>query len=293
MKDSDNKLYYCKIRGRLRLEGIKSTNPVAVGDYVDFDIEKEQNGVIVHLCKRKNYIIRKSTNLSKRSHIIAANIDEAFLIATIVLPETPVEFIDRFLLTAEAYGIKTTLLFNKTDVLNNNQRQQLEYLTNIYLGAGYEVMKISALKRTNTEALKQKMKDKINLLAGNSGVGKSTLINVLCPEAKRKVRDISETHLTGKHTTTFAEMIELDKGGYLIDTPGIKGFGLVNIKKEELHHFFPEIFKFSKKCFYYNCTHIHEPKCAVRQAVEEDMISESRYNSYYNIFQSDDNKHRI
>lgn len=294
VKNNDGILYNCTIRGKLRLDGIRSTNPVAVGDIVKFEIDDNEKkiGVITDLYERKNYIIRKSTNLSKRSQIIAANIDNAYLFVTIKMPETATEFIDRFLLTAEAYKIPVTILFNKIDLLCDEEMKYLNYLVDLYQEIGYECIGISALHKTNIDVLKSKMSGKINLLAGNSGVGKSTLINIMCPQAEQKTGVVSDAHLTGKHTTTFAEMIEFEKEGYIIDTPGIKGFGLVDINKEELFHFFPEIFKVSKNCFYYNCTHIHEPNCAVLKAIENDEIAESRYNSYFNIYHSGEDKHR-
>ncbi len=295
VKDTNGNKYECRIRGKLRLDGIKSTNPIIVGDNVEFEIEDiEKNiGLIKNLCERKNYIIRKATNLSKRTHIIAANVDHAYLIVTIALPETSTEFIDRFLVSAEAYRIPVSLIFNKIDIFLKEHLEYMHKLVEIYEKIGYKCFEVSALNNINIDILRNKMKGKVNVVAGHSGVGKSTLINIIAPNAKLKVGELSEYHLKGKHTTTFAEMIEFNSGGYIIDTPGIKGFGVIDMEKEELYHFFPEIFKISKKCFYYNCTHIHEPNCAVLKAVENGNISISRYNSYLNLFHKEDNKHRI
>ncbi|MFH2096057.1 MAG: ribosome small subunit-dependent GTPase A [Bacteroidota bacterium] len=287
--------FRCRIRGKMRTEGFKNTNPVVVGDYVDFEISDStvREGIITGLNERTNYIVRKSTNYSKQSHIIAANLDQAFLLVTIAVPETSPEFIDRFLMTAEAYRIPASLVFNKIDMFTPEDLEFLDYLACIYKEIGYPCYRISALKGTQLDELKAAMAGKITLLSGNSGVGKTTLINTIEPHLKLKVGEISEYHLKGKHTTTFAEMVELSFGGFLIDTPGIKGFGLINMEKEELYHFFPEIFRHASGCQYYNCTHTHEPGCAVKKAVENGAISESRYNSYLNIFFEKDNKHRI
>ncbi|MFH2142974.1 MAG: ribosome small subunit-dependent GTPase A, partial [Bacteroidota bacterium] len=238
VKDEHGSIINCNVRGKLRIQGLKSTNPVAVGDYVNFEIEnlKENTGVIKDVIDRKNYIIRKSTNLSKKCHIIAANIDRAFLIVTIAVPETSLEFIDRFLASAEAYRIPVTIVFNKMDLYVEEHIEYMYSLIDMYEKIPYESIAISALKGTNMEQLKLMMKDKINLIAGNSGVGKSKIINSIQPDLHLKVGDISEYHLMGKHTTTFAEMFELDFGGYIIDTPGIKGFGVIDMDKNELYH---------------------------------------------------------
>lgn len=294
VQTSDKVLYSCKIRGKFRIKGIKSTNPVAVGDYVYFTYnDTEKIGIINKLRERKNYIVRKSVNLSKQLHIIAANIDIAFLMVTIKEPTTSTEFIDRILVTSEAYKIPTIILFNKIDTLNNNEKDTLEYYKMIYTIAGYKCIEIEAANNINIESVKAEMKDKTSVILGHSGVGKSTLINSIEKEEKAFVSEISDYHKMGMHTTTFAEMYELKNGGYYIDTPGIKGFGLFKFKKEELHHYFPEIFALSKQCKYYNCTHIHEPNCAVKEAIENTELSEERYYNYVSIFNSDDNeKHR-
>lgn len=292
---TENKnLLNCKIRGKLRIGGIVTTNPVAVGDQVEYEfIEKEKIGFINKIHERKNYIIRRSINLSKKAHIIAANVDNAFLFITIAFPETSTQFIDRFLISAEAYRIPVILLFNKEDLYNDKQISSLNELKKIYEDIGYKCLIISAINKKNTEMVKDLCHGRINVFAGNSGVGKSTLINVLYPGMKLKTKEISEYHLKGKHTTTFSEMIELKSGGYIIDTPGIKGFGFVDIFKEELYHFFPEIFRVSKNCKYNNCTHIHEPSCAVIDAVKSGKISESRYDNYYNMYMDDDSRYRL
>jgi len=284
----------CNIRGKLRIEGIKSTNPVAVGDVVEYFIpDNSKTGIIKNVLDRKNYIIRRSTNLSKQTHILAANIDQAILMVTIAYPETYPIFIDRFLVSAEAYRIPAKIIFNKIDLYNENQSLMLDYLFLVYQNAGYECFKISVKDQINMESVKDLLKDKISVIAGNSGVGKSSLINTIDPSLDLKTTKISDYHKSGKHTTTFAEMFELSLGGYIIDTPGIRGFGLHDIQKEELFHYFPEIFKVSDQCKYYNCTHLHEPGCAVKEAVEQGKISEIRYNNYLSILSGDDSKHRL
>jgi len=283
----------CNIRGKLRMQGIKSTNPVAVGDWVEFEVpEKSETGVIKDVLDRKNYIIRKSTNLSKQTHILAANIDQVVLMVTVAYPETYPLFIDRFLMTAEAYRIPAKLIFNKTDLYSVEQTEYLNYLVNIYRNVGYECFLSSIVNKENINLISGLLKNKITLISGNSGVGKSSLINLIDPSLNLKISEISDYHKSGKHTTTFAEMFELSIGGYIIDTPGIRGFGLHDFKKEELFHFFPEIFKVSKNCKYYNCTHVHEPGCAVKQTVELGEISELRYQNYLSILFDDDSKHR-
>lgn len=295
VKDMETgKLISCNIRGKLRIQGIKSTNPVAVGDMVEYDVfENSETGVIKNVLDRRNYIIRKSTNLSKQTHIIAANIDQAILMVTIAHPETYTIFIDRFLITAEAYEIPAKLIFNKTDLYNEKQTEYLNELIRIYRNAGYECIAISVKDKTNIEIISQLLKNKTSLIAGNSGVGKSSLINLIDSNLKLKTSEISDYHKSGKHTTTFAEMYELSNGGYIIDTPGIRGFGLHDVKNEELFHFFPEIFKISKGCKYYNCTHHHEPGCAVINAVEDGKISLLRYENYLSILFDDESKHRL
>lgn len=295
VKDSETGvLVQCNIRGKLRIDGIKSTNPVAVGDIVEYYIsENSKTGIIKNILNRKNYIIRKSTNLSKQTHILAANIDQAILMVTIVYPETYTIFIDRFLITAEAYEIPAKLVFNKTDLYNDLQTQYLNDLIDIYQNAGYDCYSTSIKKQHNINEIKTLLKNKTTLIAGNSGVGKSSLINHVDKNLNLKTEEISEYHKSGKHTTTFAEMFELSFGGYVIDTPGIRGFGLHDVQNEELFHFFPEIFKISQNCKYHNCTHVHEPDCAVRKAVENSLISELRYNNYLSILFDDETKHRL
>ncbi len=293
--DNNKVEYQCKIRGKFRIKGIKSTNPIAVGDYVYFSFDEKENiGIINKIKPRKNYIVRKSVNLSKQLHIIAANIDVAFLMVTLKEPQTSSEFIDRVLVTAEAYKIPTVILFNKIDILSNEEKEDLEYYKMIYTIAGYKCIEIVANKGVNIDLVKAEMKNKTSVVIGHSGVGKSTLINNIEDNLLARVSEISEYHKSGMHTTTFAEMFELSFGGYYIDTPGIKGFGLFEFKKEELHHYFPEIFAKSKECKYYNCTHTHEPGCAVKQAIDEDLLSKERYYNYLSIYNGDDDeKHRI
>ncbi len=292
----DGQLFDCKIKGNFRLKGIRSTNPVAVGDRVEVD-----GGFITAIEDRRNYIIRKSINLSKQSHIIAANVDQAFLVVTVVNPQTATTFIDRFLASAEAYRVPVIILFNKTDQLDEDERRYQEAMVNLYETVGYTCRQISAATGEGIEELRPMLEGKITLLSGNSGVGKSTLINKLVPGANLRTAEISDAHNTGMHTTTFSEMIELPhassespaKPSYLIDTPGIKGFGTFDIEKEELTSYFKEIFHFSKDCRFSNCTHTHEPGCAVLKALEEHYIAESRYQSYLSMLEDkDEGKYR-
>jgi ribosome small subunit-dependent GTPase A len=297
VKTEDGRTIESKIKGNFRLKGIRSTNPVAVGDYVHLIINQEGTAFISEIEDRKNYIIRKSPNLSKQSHIIAANLDQAFLVVTINYPETSTTFIDRFLASAEAYRVPVVLLFNKYDLLNDDERQYQEAVIHLYEGIGYQCVVLQATNDAPTdksiEQLRPLLKDKVTLLSGNSGVGKSTIINGLLPNANLRTAEISDSHNTGMHTTTFSEMLELPYGGYIIDTPGIKGFGTFDIDKEELTSYFCEIFKFSEECRFSNCTHTHEPGCAVLKAVEEHYIAESRYNSYLSMLEDkDENKYR-
>ncbi|MBI4646707.1 MAG: ribosome small subunit-dependent GTPase A [Bacteroidia bacterium] len=284
----DGRIISCNIKGNLRLKDIKTTNPVAVGDWVEFTSKKNPEfGIISGITERRNYIIRRATNLSKQYHIIAANVDMAYVMATIILPEISTTFIDRVLATAEAYRIPATIIFNKIDLYDEEILQLLAYYQNIYEKAGYPCIKISALKMFNIDLLKEHMKDRVNLLVGQSGVGKSLLINMMQPEFNLKIGDISHSHLKGKHTTTFAEMFELANGGYIIDTPGLKAFGAVDMEKGEIYHFFPEIFRISNGCQYYNCMHTGEPNCAVKTALGLGEISESRYISYLGMLEED------
>ena len=275
VRTDDGQLLDCKVKGNFRLKGIRTTNPVAVGDRV----EVNEEGWIVNIEDRRNYIIRKSINLSKQSHIIAANVDQAFLIVTVANPQTSTTFIDRFLASAEAYRVPVVLIFNKTDLLDEDALRYQQAVVNLYETIGYECRQISAETGEGVDELHAMLEGKITLLSGNSGVGKSTLINRLVPGANLRTAEISDAHNTGMHTTTFSEMIELSSG-YLIDTPGIKGFGTFDMEPEEITSYFKDIFHFSKDCRFSNCTHTHEPGCAVLKAVEEHYIAESRYQSY-------------
>lgn len=276
-----------RMRGKLRLKGVRSTNPVAVGDRVDYETDDYGESVITNIEPRKNYVIRRSPNLSKESHIIAANIDQAVLVVTLFSPATNVEFIDRFLVTCEAYHIPATIVLNKIDLAAQHPEAVNEFHS-IYESAGYQVMEVSATENIGMNVLKEFVAGKTTLFAGNSGVGKSTLINLVEPTAKAKTAEISKYHHKGRHTTTFAKMYPIGNGGYIIDTPGIKGFGLIDIAPEELYRYFPELMKYSAKCQYYNCTHVHEPGCAVIGAVEAGAISESRYISYLKTLEEDE-----
>ena len=270
----DGQLIDCKIKGNFRLKGIRSTNPVAVGDRVVVS-----EGFITEIEDRRNYIIRKSQNLSKQSHILAANVDQAFLVVTVNYPQTSTTFIDRFLASAEAYRVPVVLIFNKTDLLDADERRYQQMMVQLYETIGYTCRQISASTGDGIDALRPLLEDKITLLSGNSGVGKSTLINRLVPDANLRTAEISDAHNLGQHTTTFSEMIPMG-GGWVIDTPGIKGFGTFDIEPEELTSYFPEIFRFSKDCRFSNCTHTHEPGCAVLKALEDHYIAQSRYQSY-------------
>ena len=278
----------CKIKGNFRLRGIRTTNPVAVGDIVEISAAApDGTAYITSIDTRRNYIIRRASNLSKESHIIAANIDLAFLIVTIKEPETSTTFIDRFLATTEAYGIKAVIIINKIDLLDEEESEYAGALNFLYTSIGYDVIMMSALNDNaddnGIDRILELTSGHISLFSGNSGVGKSTIINLLIPDARLKVGNISATHHTGMHTTTFSEMLPLPCGGYLIDTPGIKGFGTIDFDKSQVAHYFPEIFKASAGCRYHNCTHTHEPGCAVLSAVEDCLISRSRYTSYLSI----------
>lgn len=285
VKTDSNQLVECKIKGNFRLKGIRSTNPVAVGDRVSITPNLEGTAFITSIEDRKNYIIRKSPNLSKQSHIIAANVDLAFLVVTINRPVTSTTFIDRFLASAEAYRVPVVLLFNKTDALEDEEREYQQMMIDLYETVGYQCLAISAANGSGMDKVRELLAGKTTVLSGNSGVGKSTLINSLLPDVQLKTAEISDAHNAGTHTTTFSEMLELPEGGYIIDTPGIKGFGTFDIEPEELTSYFKEIFHFSKDCRFNNCTHTHEPGCAVLKAVEEHYIAQSRYLSYLNMLE--------
>lgn len=287
VKTDDGQLIDCKIKGNFRLKGIRSTNPIAVGDKVEIILNNEGTAFITEIDDRKNYIIRRSSNLSKQSHIIAANLDQCFLIVTVNYPETSTIFIDRFLATAEAYRVPVRLIFNKIDRYNEDELRYLDGLINLYEYIGYPCHKVSATNGIGIDEIKTLLDHQVTLFSGNSGVGKSTLINAIQPGIQVKTGEISEYHNKGMHTTTFSEMFEVGKGGYLIDTPGIKGFGTFDMEKEEVGHYFKEIFHYAAGCKYNNCTHVHEPGCAVRKAVEEHLISESRYLSYLNMLEDE------
>jgi ribosome biogenesis GTPase / thiamine phosphate phosphatase len=281
VKGPDGLVLDCKIRGKFRLKGITTTNPLAVGDWVDFDTDpKTGKGVIVKIYERRNYIIRKSINLSKQAHILAANVDEAFLVVTLASPKTFPAFIDRFLVSAQAYRIPVTLVFNKTDLYTPNLMDEMENLMALYHGIGYRCHAVSAKTGLGIAEFKNWLTNKVSVISGHSGVGKSTLINTLEPTLNLKTLEISAYHEAGKHTTTFPEMHPLPHGGFIIDTPGIKGFGVVDMEKTEIAHYFPEMFAVLQNCRFYNCTHQHEPGCAVKEALELGTISPSRYRSY-------------
>jgi len=285
VKTEDGRFIECKIKGNFRLKGIKSTNPIAVGDNVKIIINQEGTALICEIDDRKNYIVRRSSNLSKQSHILAANLDQCMLVVTINYPETSTIFIDRFLASAEAYRVPVKIVFNKIDAYNEDENRYLDAVIALYTQIGYPCFKVSARKGEGIDQIKEALQGNITLFAGHSGVGKSTLINSILPDQSIKTAAISTYHNKGMHTTTFSEMFPVEGGGYIIDTPGVKGFGTFDMQEEEVSHYFPEIFKVSDSCKYNNCTHRHEPGCAVRAAVEEHLISESRYTSYLNILE--------
>lgn len=285
VKTDEGKEVECKIKGNFRLKGIRSTNPVAVGDYVNILQNQEDTAFINEIEDRKNYIIRRASNLSKQSHILAANLDQCMLVITINYPETSTIFIDRFLASAEAYRIPVKIIFNKIDAYNEDELHYLDSLIHLYSTIGYPCSKVSARTGEGINDIMNELKDRVTLFAGHSGVGKSTLINIILPEAAAKTGEISTYHNKGMHTTTYSEMYPVIGNGYIIDTPGIKGFGTFDMEIEEISHYFPEIFKVSSSCRYGNCTHRNEPGCAVRKAVEEHFISESRYTSYLNMLE--------
>jgi len=289
----EGKIIDCSIKGKLRIKEFRTTNPIAVGDNILFEIDRKTNsGIITEVLDRRNWILRKSSNLSKHSQILAANIDQVFLMITIILPETPVEFIDRFLITAEAYRVPARIIINKTDLYGEIESAKMEYLESIYKNIGYDCIRLSLKELTNLEVLRDMMKGNTSLISGFSGVGKSTLLNVFNPLLNLKTAEISDYHKQGKHITTFPEMHQMPFGGFVIDTPGIRGFGVVDMEKNEIYHFFREIFVKSKECRFNNCLHLDEPGCAVRSAVEKGEIAFLRYKSYLNIMDGDDRKYR-
>lgn len=293
VRTDDGKILPCKIKGNFRLRGIRSTSPVAVGDHVEIITNNEGTAFISEIAERKNYIIRRSTNLSKQSHILAANLDMVLLIFTINYPETSTVFIDRFLASAEAYRIPVVILFNKIDLLNEEETKKMNELKTLYTSIGYRCFSTSVLQKKGYEELPQMLKDKITLIAGNSGVGKSALLNELVPGANAHTGEISDSHHAGMHTTTFSEMYDLPGGGELIDIPGVKGFGTFNFEPEEVSHYFREIFKESENCKFSNCMHLEEPHCAVCKAIEEGRIAVSRYQAYLSMLgDKDENKYR-
>tara|TARA_B100000795_G_C22775674_1_gene429893 strand:- start:3 stop:947 length:945 start_codon:yes stop_codon:yes gene_type:complete len=295
VKSEEGSFYQCRIKGKFRLKDIKSTNPIAVGDSVDFDLETkgdEEIGVIKLIHERKNFIVRKSVNLSKQTQIIASNIDLAFLLITINNPPTHATFIDRFLVTAKAYSIKAILVFNKIDSYEIEERAEILYLKDIYEAIGYTCVEISAKENTNLETIKDLMKAKTSMFSGHSGVGKTTLLNAIEPGLNLKTKQISDQHQQGQHTTTFAEMFDLSFEAKIIDTPGIKGFGVVDIEKEELGDYFTEFFALKSGCKFHNCIHLNEPKCAVKDALEAETVSWSRYKSYLQILEGEEENYR-
>ena len=295
VKAENSTFYECRIKGKFRLKGIKSTNPLAVGDVVDFEIETTndvETGVINEIHDRTNYIIRKSVNLSKQTHIIAANVDLVFLLITINNPPTFTSFIDRFLVTAEAYSIDTILVFNKIDSYELEQHAEVMYLKDIYEKIGYHCIEVSATENKNVDLVKEMMLGKTSMFIGHSGVGKSTLVNTIEPTLDLKTKEISNQHKQGQHTTTFAEMFDLSFDAKIIDTPGIKGFGVVDMEKEEIDSYFPEFLAIKNDCKFNNCLHVEEPKCAVKDAVEDEEISYSRYKSYLQIIAGEEEHYR-
>ena len=295
VEDENGNTFECKIKGKFRIKGIKNTNPVTVGDRVGFTLQKasaDENealvGLITKINERKNYIIRRSINLSKQAHIIAANIDQAVLVVTMAYPVTTTTFIDRFLASAEAYRIPVLIVFNKIDRYNEDETEEMDLLMQIYRNIGYKCIKTSATQNIGIEEFKELLKNKTNVINGHSGVGKSTIINLIQPGLNLKTKEVSDSHKTGKHTTTHSELFKLNFGGYIIDTPGIKAFGVLEMEPWEISHYFIEIFKFSENCQYNNCSHTHEPGCAVKVAVENFQISPTRYTSYLGLLEADD-----
>lgn len=291
VKLENGELIESRLKGKFRIAGIKSTNPVVVGDVVRIE-QSDENYMIIKLFDRRNYIVRKSVNLSKQTHIIASNIDQAILIVTLTHPITTTTFIDRFLLSATAFGVEVLILFNKTDLYSDEENIDLKNITELYEKIGYSTISISVLKDDLSE-VKNAMKGRINLISGHSGVGKSTLINQLQPKLNIQTKEVSDSFYQGQHTTTFSELHELDFGSSIIDTPGIRGFGLVEIEKNEIGNYFPEFFKLKGECKFHNCIHLNEPNCAVKEAVVKDEIAESRYFSYLSMLEEEDENYRV
>lgn len=293
VRDEEGNDLMCWAKGNLRLKGIRSTSPVVVGDWVRMDVNPDGSAFITGIEERKNYIVRKASNLSKHAHILAANLDRALLCITVRFPETTTVFIDRFLVTAEAYSVPVYLVFNKIDLYDEEDTEYMNALVHLYSVIGYPCIKTSVETGEGLDRIDEITRGHVTLLAGHSGVGKSSIINALQGEVVQKVGEISDYHQMGTHTTTFSEMIELDNGGFVIDTPGIKGFGTIDMERAEVSHYFPEIFKMSSKCKFHNCMHLNEPDCAVLEAIEQHYISESRYHSYLNILEDiDEGKYR-
>jgi len=295
VKTEEGTAYECRIKGKLRIKGIKSTNPVAVGDIVDFDLEETTDtvtGIITNIQERENYIVRKSVNLSKQMHIIASNIDKMFLLVTINNPPTTTSFIDRFLVTAEAYGITAIIVFNKIDTFDEAMKDEQLFLQFTYERIGYKCLRVSSETLAGIDELKAEMKDNVSMFSGHSGVGKSTLVNTIQPQFNLKTKKISAQHSQGQHTTTFAEMFDLDFGAKIIDTPGIRGFGMVDMEKAEIGHYFPEFFAIKDQCKYHNCLHKDEPHCAIKAALDTDEIAWSRYRSYLQMLEGEDEHYR-
>lgn len=295
VKSGEGTFHQCRIKGKFRIKGIKSTNPIAVGDRVDFYLETkgdEETGIITGIHERRNFIVRKSVNLSKQTHIIAANVDVVFLLITINNPPTLTTFIDRFLVTTEAYSIETVLVFNKIDTYEIEEKAEILYLKDIYQPVGYTCIEVSASEGKNVDKIKELMYNKVSMFAGHSGVGKSTLVNAIEPGLNLKTKEISDQHKLGQHTTTFAEMFDLSFNAKIIDTPGIKGFGVVDMEKDELGDYFPEFFKLKGQCKFNNCIHVNEPQCAVKEALEQERVSWSRYKSYLQIMEGEEEHFR-
>lgn len=296
VKTLTDQQFDCRIKGKFRLDDIKSTNPIAVGDYVEFEIEKNndiETGIITKICNRKNYILRKSVNLSKQTHILASNIDTLFLIITISSPTTSTNFIDRFLLSSNAFSINTVLLFNKIDLYDESEIKILDHMIKIYSNIGYKCLKISAKNNINLNNVKELMLNKVSMFGGHSGVGKSTLINSLQPKLQLKTNSISIQHSQGQHTTTNAELFDLDFNAKIIDTPGIRGFGIVDFSKKDIKNYFPEFYNLRNQCKFNDCMHFKEPKCMVKDSVDKGLIAKSRYDNYIQMLEDDNQSYRI